>query len=316
MSVDPSVQCLLYAKGGAAVISVLTEPKWFKGSISDLRAVRHSLDSMANRPAILLKDFVVDVYQLVEARVNGADTVLLIVAILTVPKLISFLQTSRLLGMEPLVEVANAKEMDIALSCGARLIGVNNRDLHTFTVNTNTTNILAQMITKQEQRSPEDFKIFLCALSGIKNRSDVESYAKCGCEAILVGETLMRAEHPDIVITELLGHAHTAINTSTSHQLSTGEQSTHHRIRSNSVTSIKPVIITPPHTPPPVNSYSPSLSSPSLSPSFQPRSNLSRDLPLPTLTIPDYNTQHTQIGTADNSQMEPPIVKVYNTPGG
>ena len=143
----------------------------FKGSLSDLRAVRGAVDSLVNRPCVLLKDFVVDEYQLVEARVAGADTALLIVAILPLPRLVQLMAVSRSLGMEPLVEVANAPEMATALQAGARLIGVNNRDLHTFSVDTSTTNTLAAMIERREQSNPEDFRVLLAALSGIKSEA-------------------------------------------------------------------------------------------------------------------------------------------------
>jgi len=191
-----AAQALVYAKGGASAISVLTEPTWFKGNLNDLRDVRQVLDKLPDRPAILRKDFVVDKYQILEARLCGADTVLLIVAILTDEQLTEFMAFARTLSMEPLVEVNKASEMERAIKLGAKVIGVNNRNLHTFNVDPKTTTNLANMV-------PDD--IILCALSGINSREDVNNYVNAGARAILVGEALMRAENTDHFIKELLG---------------------------------------------------------------------------------------------------------------
>ena len=115
------------------LLSVLTEPTWFKGSLADMVEARAAVEAAygaQDRPLILRKDFIVDEYQLVEAVAHGADTVLLIVAILPVPLLASLLAAARGLGMEPLVEVANEGEMRVALQAGAKVVGVNNRNLH------------------------------------------------------------------------------------------------------------------------------------------------------------------------------------------
>jgi len=191
-----AAQALVYAKGGASAISVLTEPTWFKGNLNDLRDVRQVLDKLPDRPAILRKDFVVDKYQILEARLCGADTVLLIVAILTDEQLTEYMAFARTLSMEPLVEVNKASEMERAIKLGAKVIGVNNRNLHTFNVDPKTTTNLANMV-------PDD--IILCALSGINSREDVDNYVNAGARAILVGEALMRAENTDHFIKELLG---------------------------------------------------------------------------------------------------------------
>jgi anthranilate synthase/indole-3-glycerol phosphate synthase/phosphoribosylanthranilate isomerase len=111
------------------VISVLTEPEWFKGSIEDLRAVRQSLEGMPNRPVVLRKEFIFEEYQILEARLAGADTVLLIVKMLDEVILTRLYHYSQMLGMEPLVEVNTVEEMEIAVRLGAKVIGVNNRDL-------------------------------------------------------------------------------------------------------------------------------------------------------------------------------------------
>ncbi|KAI9360029.1 indole-3-glycerol phosphate synthase-domain-containing protein [Zopfochytrium polystomum] len=189
-------QALEYALGGAAAISVLTEPHWFKGSLADLRQVRAALETVPSRPAVLLKDFVVDQYQIYEARLAGADTVLLIVAILNDKELSTLLATARALGMEPLVEVANEEEMKRAVKAGSKVIGVNNRDLHTFTVDMSRTSNLSGLV-------PQD--TVLCALSGIKDRSDVEKYIAAGAKGVLVGEHLMKSPNKRTFIQSLMG---------------------------------------------------------------------------------------------------------------
>ncbi|KAJ1569825.1 bifunctional tryptophan synthase trp1 [Nowakowskiella sp. JEL0078] len=198
-------QALQYAYGGAAVISVLTEPKWFKGSLEDMRQVRLALENVQNRPAVLRKDFVVTRYQVLEARLYGADTLLLIVAILEDETLLDLLKFSRELGMEPLVEVANAKEMNRAVAVGAKVIGVNNRDLHTFTVDMGRTTGLVKLV-------PEG--TILIALSGISARADVEKYYKDGVRAVLVGESLMRSNDAYLLLQDLRLAKKTEIDTS------------------------------------------------------------------------------------------------------
>lgn len=148
----------------------------------------------AGRPAVLRKDFIIDPYQVVEARVCGADTVLLIVAALADGELADLMALSRELGMEPLVEVNNADEMSRALDAGANVIGVNNRDLRTFTVDLGTTDRLAGMAGAD---------VILAALSGISERADVERFEAVGASAILVGEALMVASDPAAKIREL-----------------------------------------------------------------------------------------------------------------
>ncbi len=193
-------QAMRYALAGASVISVLTEPKWFKGALSDLLAVRTALASLPNRPALLRKDFILSTYQIDEARIHGADTVLLIVAMLDLATLRKLYAYSCSLGMEPLVEVNNAEELGIALDVGSKVIGVNNRNLHDFKVDMQTTSRLADVL---RERGRED--VVLCALSGISSRSDVERYVGEGVSAVLVGEALMRSDDPRVFIKHLLG---------------------------------------------------------------------------------------------------------------
>ena len=189
-------QARKYAAAGASVISVLTEPHWFKGSIDDLRMVRRSLEAMPNRPAVLRKEFVFNEYQILEGRLAGADTILLIVKMLDFKTLEALYTYSRQLGMEPLVEVNTKEEMDAALRLGARVIGVNNRDLTSFKVDLTTTDKLMSGV-------PED--VFICALSGISGPRDVEAYKQHKVGGVLVGEALMRAADVEVFVKSLLG---------------------------------------------------------------------------------------------------------------
>jgi anthranilate synthase / indole-3-glycerol phosphate synthase / phosphoribosylanthranilate isomerase len=196
LSTCAPAQARTYALAGASVISVLTEPEWFKGSIDDLRAVRQALEGMPNRPSLLRKEFVFDEYQILEARLAGADTVLLIVKMLNEETLTRLYKYSQSLGMEPLVEVNTAEEMAVAVNLGSKVIGVNNRNLTSFEVDLDTTSRLLDQVPKET---------IVCALSGISGPKDVEAYQKNGVGAVLVGEALMRAKDTANFIRELLG---------------------------------------------------------------------------------------------------------------
>ncbi|TFK37009.1 indole-3-glycerol phosphate synthase-domain-containing protein [Crucibulum laeve] len=196
MTTNVAQQALTYALSGASVISVLTEPTWFKGSLFDMRLVRQAIDALPDRPAVLRKEFILDEYQIMEARLWGADTVLLIVAMLSQERLETLYHYSLSLGMEPLVEVNNADEMRRALGLGSKMIGVNNRNLHNFEVDMGTTSRLVEMVKERD--------LVLCALSGIKGPEDVRVYKEEGVKAVLVGEALMRAEDTGKFIRELL----------------------------------------------------------------------------------------------------------------
>ncbi|KAJ2449254.1 anthranilate synthase / indole-3-glycerol phosphate synthase [Coemansia sp. RSA 2336] len=185
LSAVAAQQARTYAQAGAAAISVLTEPTWFKGSIDDLRDARSALQSLENRPAVLRKEFIFDKYQIAEARLAGADSVLLIVKMLNRKQLRSLIDYSRSLHMEPLVEVNNEEEMQVALEEGARVVGVNNRNLRTFDVDIKVTRDLAANV-------PES--VILVALSGITKPQDAAIYKDSPVSAVLVGEALMRAE--------------------------------------------------------------------------------------------------------------------------
>lgn len=194
LDIDAPTQAKKYALAGASVISVLTEPDWFKGSIEDLRAVRQVLGSMPNRPAILRKEFIFEEYQILEARLAGADTVLLIVKMLDEDLLTKLYKYSLSLGMEPLVEVQNAEEMATAVKLGSKAIGVNNRNLESFEVDLSTTSRLRSLVPQET---------IICALSGINTHADVIANHKDGVNAILVGEAIMRAPDASQFIEQL-----------------------------------------------------------------------------------------------------------------
>ncbi|RWA12941.1 hypothetical protein EKO27_g2159 [Xylaria grammica] len=194
LDIDAPTQAKKYALAGASVISVLTEPDWFKGSIDDLRAVRQVLSGMPNRPAILRKEFIFEEYQILEARLAGADTVLLIVKMLDEELLTRLYKYSVSLGMEPLVEVQNAEEMATAVRLGSKVIGVNNRNLESFEVDLSTTSRLRSLVPQET---------IICALSGINTHEDVIVNHKDGVNAILVGEAIMRATDASQFIEQL-----------------------------------------------------------------------------------------------------------------
>jgi anthranilate synthase/indole-3-glycerol phosphate synthase/phosphoribosylanthranilate isomerase len=191
---------LSYALAGASAISVLTEPTYFHGHLEDMRAVRLTLEGLDRRPAVLRKDFVLSEYQVVEARLAGADSVLLIVAMLGEDRTRELLEYSMSLGMEPLVEVNCPSELHVALDVGAKVIGVNNRNLHSFTVDMSTTSSVAEVL-EQKGKTGE---VILCALSGIKGPADVRAYREQAVKAVLVGESLMRAEDKGKFVRQLL----------------------------------------------------------------------------------------------------------------
>ncbi|KAI1306608.1 indole-3-glycerol phosphate synthase [Xylaria venustula] len=194
LDIDAPTQAKKYALAGASVISVLTEPDWFKGSIEDLRAVRQVLSAMPNRPAILRKEFIFEEYQILEARLAGADTVLLIVKMLNKELLTRLYKYSVSLGMEPLVEVQTAEEMATAVKLGSKVIGVNNRNLESFEVDLSTTSRLRSLVPAET---------IICALSGINTHEDVIANHKDGVNAILVGEAIMRAPDASQFIEQL-----------------------------------------------------------------------------------------------------------------
>ena len=190
---DPVKIAKTYAANGASAISVLTEAKYFKGSLNHLKDIKQALGN--NELPLLRKDFILDPYQVYESRAYGADSLLLIIAILKPDKLDELLSLSHKLGMSCLVEVHNQAELEIALNSGARVIGINNRDLSTFTVDLTTTKRLRPLI-------PQDR--IVVSESGINNRADVEKLKKWGVDAVLVGESLMSATSIVTKMKELL----------------------------------------------------------------------------------------------------------------
>jgi len=186
---DPAALARSYEQGGAAAISVLTEPHFFQGSLEYLRLAR-----AATMVPVLRKDFVVDPYQVYEARAIGADALLLICALLDDRQLQELLHLTWSLGMEALVEVHDAPETRRAIAAGARVIGINNRDLRTFQVSVPSTRALRALI-------PPDRLVV--SESGIFTGADVRQVAEWGVQAVLVGEAIMRHEDVGYKVSEL-----------------------------------------------------------------------------------------------------------------
>jgi len=187
---DPVALASSYQTGGADLISVLTEERRFKGKIADLIAVRTAVDI-----PVLRKDFIVTEFQVLESRILGSDLMLLIVAALAKSQLIDFYQLATELGMDVLVEVHDLVEAEVALDIGAKIIGVNSRNLKTLEVNDkNFELILPQLPTT----------VLKVAESGISTRSQVANVGALGANAVLVGETLVKAGNPVHTINELL----------------------------------------------------------------------------------------------------------------
>lgn len=185
----PVEQALAYVSAGAAAISCLTEEYYFKGSAEYFRAIRKEV----NIP-MLRKDFIIHPYQIYEAKVMGADAILLIAAMLDVPTMREFRTIAESLKMDVLAESHNAAEIRAVAEAGCRIFGINNRDLKTFNVTLETTKELAGLV-------PEDGVIV--SESGIKNAGDIKFVTECGAKAVLIGETLMRSGDPVSTVREL-----------------------------------------------------------------------------------------------------------------
>ena len=180
-----------YEEAGAECISVLTEPKWFLGSDRYLREITDTV-----KIPCLRKDFTVDAYMIYEAKVLGASAVLLICAILDEEQMNEYIGICDELGLSALVEAHDEVEVRSALRAGARMIGVNNRNLRDFTVDTDNSRRLRELI-------PRD--VLFVSESGIRDADDVEALSKIGADAVLVGETLMRAADKKARLRELRG---------------------------------------------------------------------------------------------------------------
>jgi indole-3-glycerol phosphate synthase len=176
-----------YEAAGASCVSVLTDQKFFQGSLEYLKQIRGAVGL-----PLLRKDFIIDERQILEAIEWGADGILLIVAILTDAQLKHFHALATGAGLAALVEAHDEPELDRAIAAGAQLIGVNNRNLKTFKVDLATTERLADRLFSSPRNTPS----LLVAESGIHTHADVDRLAKCGAQAILVGESLMK--HGDI----------------------------------------------------------------------------------------------------------------------
>ena len=198
MIADPAGLAADYAAGGASVISVLTEQRRFGGSLEDLASVRAAVDV-----PVLRKDFMVSTYQVWEARAWGADVILLIVAALDQPTLIGLRERAESLGMTALVEVHNEEEADRAVDAGARVIGVNARNLKTLEVDRST---FARVVP----RLPSG--VVKVAESGVRGPHDVLDYARSGADAVLVGESLVTGGSPRDAVADLIAAgAHPAL---------------------------------------------------------------------------------------------------------
>lgn len=180
-----------YEEAGADCISVLTEPKWFLGSDEYLKAIANTV----NIPCIR-KDFTVDEYMIYEAKLLGAKAVLLICAILSKEQIASYIKICDELGISALVEAHDEEEIKMAVAAGARVIGVNNRNLKDFSVDTSNSKRLRQMI-------PEN--IIFVSESGISTGDDVKALQDAQVNAVLIGETLMRADNKKMKLAELRG---------------------------------------------------------------------------------------------------------------
>ncbi len=187
----PAVLAAALERAGACALSVLTEEEFFQGSLEHLKAARQA----AALP-LLRKDFVFDPWQVWESRVAGADSFLLIAAILSDGLLRELVALGRVLGMEPLVEVHAREELDRTIQAGARIIGVNNRDLKTFEERLETSLELAEFI-------PDD--AIAVSESGLSSREELERLSRAGFDAFLIGEHLMTAQDPAAALRALIG---------------------------------------------------------------------------------------------------------------
>ena len=190
-NISAADQALSYERGGAAAVSILTEPAHFGGSVSDLVAVR---DTVAI--PVLKKDFHVDPIQLVEAKAFGASAALLIARALPPDVLIDMVRTARELAIETIVEIRDDDELTRALDAGAAIIGINNRNLETLAIDPRTSERLLARIPAE---------VIAIAESGVQHRADVERFAGCGADAVLVGSVLSAAANPVEAVRGLTG---------------------------------------------------------------------------------------------------------------
>ena len=191
---DPVKTGIIYAENGAAAVSVITEEKHFFGNINYLIQVKEALKSFGI--PVLRKDFIFDPYQIFESRAYGADAILLIVAALEKDKLIELMNIAKSIWLQCLVEVHNEDELKIALDIGAEVIGINNRNLHTFYTTLDVTKRLAPLVP--------DGKIIVSE-SGIETKEDLELLKKHGVNSVLIGETLIKATNITMAVRKFTG---------------------------------------------------------------------------------------------------------------
>lgn len=192
--VSAGEQASLYERGGACAISVLTDRQFFGGSLEDLREVKERVSL-----PVLRKDFIIHPIQVLEAKAYGADVILLIVRILEDSLLVDLLEFSKELGLYHLVEAFNLKEAERAIKAGAKVIGINNRDLDTLKVDISLSKELTPRVKEMGAR-------FVVAESGIENRKQIVELEGVGVDAFLVGTSLMKSKDPVRKLKELLGY--------------------------------------------------------------------------------------------------------------
>lgn len=188
---DPAELARKYESGGAAAISVITDFRFFMGRLDHLDVVRS-----ASALPLLRKEFIIDEYQIIESRVHGADAILLIVAVLERAKLKDFIGVCADLGMDALVETHEEREIELALDCGAEVVGINNRDLKTFRVSLETTKRLRSLLPEGK---------IIVSESGIRSPEDIQELKSIGVNAVLIGERLVRSDDPAATIRWLTG---------------------------------------------------------------------------------------------------------------
>jgi len=195
---DPEEIASIYKMNGAAALSVLTEEKFFLGSLEHIKRIKHTV----NLP-ILRKDFIIDPYQIYESRACGADAILLIADILSDEEILDFYSLATKIGLDAVVEVHNDEDLKKALRIDPKIIGINNRDLHNFNVDLNVTERLIKFIPKEK---------IVISESGIKSHEDIMFLKSIGVKAFLVGEAFMLATDIGAKVSELLGNHNGTIN--------------------------------------------------------------------------------------------------------
>lgn len=194
--IEPEDVAAAYVDGGANAISCLTDEPFFQGSLADLTAIARVAHAAPRAVPVLRKDFVIDPYQILEARAFGADAVLLIVACLTRDQLREYRHVAASLGMDALVEAHDEDELATALDAGARIIGINNRDLRDFQVDLATTERLAPLVPAE---------LAIVGESGIVSATDADRLRLAGCDAVLVGESLILESDRAQAVRSLIG---------------------------------------------------------------------------------------------------------------